>query len=108
MLATPSNQTQESWHKQLILKKIPGAPGMFKARTAFVINTMLPQLAKIVGLSMASKFQFEVETFPREMVILRLYGKSTHFHQAKGRHGDIFYYLSRQGKSWWNQEDLHD
>ena len=66
MLATPSNQTQESWHKQLILKKIPG---MFKACTAFVINTTLPLLAKIDGLSMSSKLQFEVETLPRDMVI---------------------------------------
>ena len=65
MLATPLNQTQESGHKQLILKKIPG---LFKASTAFVINTTLPLLAKIDGLSMSSKLQFEVETLSRDMV----------------------------------------
>ena len=93
MLATPSNQTQESWHKQLILKKIPG---MFKASTAFVINTTLPLLAKIDGLSMSSKLQFEVETLPRDMVIKAMWyvdHKSTHFSTAKDRNGDIFYYF---------------
>ena len=57
---------------------------------------MLPQLAKIDGLSMASKLQFEVETFPREMVIKAVWyvdHTSTHFHQAKDRNGDIFYYF---------------
>ena len=66
---------------------------MFKASTAFVINTTLPQLAKIDGLSMSSKLQFEVETLPRDMVIKAIWyvdHTSTHFHTAKDRNGDIF------------------
>ena len=38
MLATPSNQTPEAWHRDLLRKKIPG---MFKASTSFVVNKKL-------------------------------------------------------------------
>ena len=60
MSATPSNQTPESGHKQL-LKKIPG---MFKSSTSFVVNKMLPQLALMDGLSIPNILNFEVTMVP--------------------------------------------
>ena len=57
MLATPSNQTPEAWHRDLRRKKIPG---MFKASTSFVVNKTLPQLALIDGLAIPNVLNFEV------------------------------------------------
>ena len=57
MLSTPSNQAQESWHKQLLQSRIPG---LFKGSTAKVVVDVLPQLIKMDGILIPDKLCFHV------------------------------------------------
>ena len=56
-LCTPSNQVQESWHKQILKAKIPG---MFKGSTESVIKVALPQLVRMDGYLMPTTLSFDV------------------------------------------------
>ena len=57
MLATPSNQPEESWHKQILQGRIPG---MFKASTEQVLKVGLPRLATIDAVRLPNKLKFKV------------------------------------------------
>ena len=46
-LCTPSNNTQEAWHRDLLRGRIPG---MFRGSTEAVFKVALPQLAELDGL----------------------------------------------------------
>ena len=56
-LCTPSNQVQESWHKQILKAKIPG---MFKGSTESMIKVALPQLVRMDGYFMPTILSFDV------------------------------------------------
>ena len=44
MLCTPSQQAQESWHRQILQSRIPG---MFKGSTEHVMQVALPKLVRM-------------------------------------------------------------
>ena len=52
MLMTASNQTQESWHREMLRSKIPG---MFKGSTERVLSIALPQLVRLDGYLIADE-----------------------------------------------------
>ena len=56
-LCTPSQQTQESWHRQLQTGRIPG---MFKGTLAMVLQVALPQLVRMDGLENEDVLNFKV------------------------------------------------
>ena len=64
-LATPSQQTQESWHKQLLISRIPA---MFRGSTAHVFEVAMPQLVQMDGLLMPSVLNFDVPAIPKDMM----------------------------------------
>ena len=57
MLSTPSNQVQETWHKQLMLSIIPG---LFKGSTTGVISETLPKLIRMDGTRIPDILGFDV------------------------------------------------
>lgn len=58
-LCTPSQNTQESWHKQILQSKIPG---MFKGSTEHCLAVAMPQLVRIDGIQLPDLLSFEVRT----------------------------------------------
>ena len=107
MLATPSNQTPEAWHRDLMRKKIPG---MFKASTSFVVNKMLPQLALMDGLSIPNILNFEVTMVPTPMMEKALWyveHQDTHIKITKDRNGTFIDYILAKEQPLDVQEDWH-
>ena len=95
-LCTPSQQTQETWHKQLLLTKIPA---MFRGSTAFVFAETLPQLIEMDGLQIPSKLCFEVPAVPKDMMEKALWyvnHQTSHIHAVKVMEGEIVYYFLRK------------
>ena len=70
VLCTPSQNAQESWHKQLLLSKIPG---MFRGSTETVFMVALPQLIIMDGLLMPTVLPFSVPAIPKAMLMKALY-----------------------------------
>lgn len=70
VLCTPSQNAQESWHKQLLLSKIPG---MFRGSTETVFMVALPQLIIMDGLFMPTVLPFFVPAIPKAMLVKALY-----------------------------------
>ena len=100
MLATPSNQTPEAWHRDLLRKKIPG---MFKASTSFVVNKTLPQLALMDGLAIPNVLNFEVTMVPTPMMEKALWyveHQDTHIKITKDRNGTFIYYVLGKNNPW--------
>ena len=64
-LCTPSQNTHESWHKQILQSKIPG---MFKGSTEHVFAEALPQLIEMDAVCMPSTLQFDVPAIPKGMM----------------------------------------
>ena len=64
-LATPSQQAQESWHKQLKNARIPG---MMKGSTHYVFNTTLPHLIQMDALLSPDELCYEVPCIPTKMM----------------------------------------
>ena len=100
MLCTPSQQTQESWHKQLSVSKIPG---MFKGSTEVLIKETMPQLIDMDALQIPSELTFHVECVPKAMVKKALWyvdHQETHIHAWKTTTDDgatVFsYYVLRK------------
>ena len=58
-LCTPSQNTQESWHKQILQSRIPG---MFKGSTEHCLAVAMPQLVRIDGIQIPDILSFEVRT----------------------------------------------
>ena len=54
VLCTPSQNAQESWHKQILHSKIPG---MFRGSTERVFMEALPQLLRAMAAVIDSKQQ---------------------------------------------------
>lgn len=100
MLATPSNQTSEAWHRDLLRKKIPG---MFKCSTSYAINRMLPQLAMVDGIAIPNILNFDVTFLPTLMVEKAHWyveHKDTHIHITKDRNGSFIYYFLSRDNPW--------
>ena len=98
VLCTPSQQAQESWHKQLLTTKIPG---LGKGSTETVFHKMLPQLIEMDAIMIPTLLCFEVPGVPVEMIKKALWyvdNQNTHIHVFKhdgddGAHG---YYVLRR------------
>ena len=65
MLCTPSQQAQESWHKLILLGRIPN---MFRGSTPHVFQEALPQLIRMDGLLASSVLNFDVPGIPKKMI----------------------------------------
>ena len=61
MLCTPSQQAQESWHKQILTTRIPG---MFKGSTESVFEVALPKLIRVDGIIIPDELLFHVPAIP--------------------------------------------
>ena len=70
VLCTPSQNAQESWHKQILQSKIPG---MFRGSTERVFMEALPQLIIMDGLLMPTVLPFSVPAIPKAMLAKALY-----------------------------------
>ena len=64
-LATPSNQCQESWHKELKTTRIPG---LFRCSTEIVFSTALPQLVRLDAALIPSELNFSLDWAPPAML----------------------------------------
>ena len=96
-MCTPSQQVQESWHKQLMIKKIPG---MFRASTEYVFAVTLPQLVEMDAIELPTELCFEVPAVPKEMMQDALWyvdHQTTHVHAFRAGDGDVSYLVLRKG-----------
>ena len=98
MLCTPSQQTQEAWHKQILRSKIPG---MFKGSTEQVMQVSLPKLIRIDGVQAPDKLLFHLPRVPLDMLKKAHWYASraeTHIHVTRDGDDDhpiyTFYILS--------------
>ena len=64
MLCTPSQQAQESWHKQILQSRIPG---MFKGSTEHVMTTAMPMLVEMDATLKPDALQFSIPMVPPAM-----------------------------------------
>ena len=82
-LCTPSQNTQESWHRGILQAKIPG---MFKGSTESVFANALPQLIEMDALLLPSTLQFRVPAIPKEMMkkaVWYIDNQDTHVHAVE-------------------------
>lgn len=56
-LCTPSQQAQESWHRQLQTSRVPG---MFRGSMELCMQVALPQMIRMDGLLNADQLKFKV------------------------------------------------
>ena len=90
MLCTPSQNTQERWHRQILDSRIPG---MFKGSTEHVLKVALPQLIKLDGIFIPDELNFEATTLPRKMV-----EKALWYVERKATHVRIFEFEEGEGE----------
>ena len=100
MLCTPSQQTEESWHKQLLQSKIPG---MFKGSTEHLFNATLPALVDMDAVQLPTTLTFDVpSTLPAAMIKKALWyvdHQETHIQVCKNDDEDggaFMYYVLRK------------
>ena len=95
-LCTPSNNTQEAWHRDLLRGRIPG---MFRGSTEAVFKVALPQLAELDGLLAPTELPFEVPAIPKAMMQNALWyvaNQATHMEAFEMADGvPAFYVMSR-------------
>ena len=60
-LSTPSNNAQESWHKQILKTKING---MFKSSTERMFTTAIPKLMTMDTVNIPSELSYDVPAIP--------------------------------------------
>lgn len=65
MLCTPSQNAQESWHKQILQSRIPG---MFKGSTEHVMHVALRKLVQMDAALIPDKLLFSVPAVPSKML----------------------------------------
>ena len=93
MLATPSQQAEESWHKMLNTSKIPG---MFRGSTEYVFKETLPKLVQMDGIDLPTVLNFDVPCVPPaiiEKAIWYVNHQETHVHAFRSDEGDYGYYV---------------
>ena len=101
-IVTPSQQTQESWHKQILQSRIPG---MFKGSTEHCFAESLPQLIEMDALILPTTLQFSVPAIPKAMMEKALWyidHQKTHVHAEKLPNNTIaYYFLRRDNNGGW-------
>ena len=106
MLCTPSQQTQESWHKQLLLSKIPG---MMRGSTEMLFATTLPQLIEMDAIQIPTQLVFHVPAIPKGMIEKALWyvdHRTTHvyiFDVLDGDGAKGYYFLRKDHKTGYNK-----
>lgn len=101
MLCTPSQQAQESWHKQLLQSRIPG---MFKGSTESVFHVALPKLVNMDAMLIPDVLLFHVPTVPADVMDRGLWyvnHEKTHIL----RKDNCFYMLASDCKSVFKRVD---
>ena len=98
MLCTPSQQTQETWHKQLLLSKIPG---MMRGSTENLFEVTLPQLIEMDAIQIPTELGFHVPAIPKGMIEKALWyvdHRETHvwIFKVGGSDDDFGYYFLRK------------
>ena len=98
MLCTPSQQAQESWHKQLLLSKIPG---MMRGSTEHLFASTLPQLIEMDAIQIPTELVFHVPAVPKGMIDKALWyvdHRETHvyiFDVVDGNGAKGYYFLRK-------------
>jgi hypothetical protein len=95
-LCTPSQQAQESWHKQLMESKIPG---LFRASTENLVAETLPQLVEIDAIQIPSRLCFHVPAIPKPIMEKALWyveHQKTHVRATRTADGNIAYFFLRK------------
>ena len=108
MLCTPSQQAQESWHRQILQTRIPG---MFKGSTEHVLHIAMPKLISMDAALLPDKLQFEVPATPRGMFnkakwySTRQYERMHITSDAGTEEGGevYFFYILSQGCTTWQK-----
>ena len=96
MLCTPSQNTQESWHKQLAASRIPTA---FRSSTEHLFANALPDLVLLDGILNPKVLPFHVPCIPEGMMKKALWyveNQRTHVRIKKTADGEyVYYFLAR-------------
>jgi hypothetical protein len=100
VFCTPSQNAQESWHRDILRSKIPG---MFRGSTETVFMTALPQLIIMDGLLMPTVLPFSVPVIPKAMFVKALYyieNQETHVWTFQEERADqhSFYVLKKDNE----------
>jgi hypothetical protein len=95
-LATPNQNCQESWHRQLAVSRIPS---MFRASTEMLFQVGLPALIEMDAVLLPTELNFGVPSIPKAMMQKALWyveHQSTHILQARNHDGDKIWYVMRK------------
>ena len=96
VLCTPSQQAQESWHKQLLRTKIPN---MMRGSTESVFKVALPQLVLVDAIQIPTELVFHVPAVPKKMIKKALWyvdHQDSHVNIYPWENGDYGYYILRK------------
>lgn len=96
MFATPNQNTQEAWHRQLKDNRIPG---LMNGSTETVFAHAIPQLVTLDGVLVPSELCYEVPAMYREALVKAdwfVSHKDTHIHPFRDTNGDIAYYVLKR------------
>ena len=96
MLCTPSQNTQESWHKHLHTTRVPG---LFRASTEHVFAAGLPQLIELDGVNKPKVLNFDVPCIPSGKVERALWyveHRASHIYIKATQADEYVYYFLRK------------
>jgi hypothetical protein len=101
VFCTPSQNAQESWHRDILRSKIPG---MFRGSTETVFMTALPQLIIMDGIFMPTVLPFSVPAIPKAMLVKALYyinNQETHVRIFQEERADQYsYYVLKKDNEY--------
>ena len=95
-LATPNQNCQESWHKQLAISRIPS---MFRASTEMLFKEGLPALIERDAILLPTKLNFGVPAIPAGTMKKALWyieHQETHILEARDNDGEKMWYVLRR------------
>jgi hypothetical protein len=95
VLCTPSQQAQESYHRQISEGRLPG---LMRGSTEVVFSQALPKLVQLDGIYAPKVLNFDVPAIPNGMIhkALKYVDKQkTHVHAMKMADDSIGYYVLR-------------
>jgi hypothetical protein len=101
VFCTPSQNAQESWHRDILRSKIPG---MFRGSTETVFMVALPQLIIMDGILMPTVLPFSVPAIPKAMLVKALYyinNQETHVRIFQEERADQYsYYVLKKDNEY--------
>ena len=101
VFCTPSQNAQESWHRDILRSKIPG---MFRGSTEAVFMVALPQLIIMDGILMPTVLPFSVPAIPKAMLVKALYyinNQDTHVRIFQEERADQYsYYVLKKDNEY--------